>query len=60
MFSISGIQTLLNANGIKNVFAEPGVEYLPKAEEYLKQAQKTAQEYKPLAKVEELKDENHS
>ena len=53
MFSISGIQTLLNANGIKNVFAEPGVEYL-------KQAQKTAQEYKPLAKVEELKDENHS
>ena len=34
-------------------------EYLPQAEEHLKQAQK-AQEYKPLTKVEEIEEENYN
>ena len=35
-------------------------EYLPQAEEHLKQAQKETQEYKPLTKVEEMEEENYN
>ena len=35
-------------------------EYLPQAEEHLKQAQKEIQEYKPLTKVEEIEEENYN
>ena len=35
-------------------------EFLPKAEEHLKQVIKAEQEYKPLAKVEELEEENYN
>lgn len=66
MFNINGMQTFLKANGMEGAFAEPVAEYRiddlgPKrvAEDKPKDSENT-QEYKPLAKVEEIEEENYN
>ncbi len=66
MFNLNGMQTFLKANGMEAAFAEQEVEYRvddlgPKRviEDKPKDNGST-QEYKPLAKVEELEEENYN
>ena len=66
MFNLDGIKTFLKINGIDGVFAEAAAEYRvddlgPKrVVEDKPKGSGITQEYKPLAKVEEIEEENYN